>query len=261
LDERQDAGLKTQRINYDRIVKAMLFESDALTIAFVNGLFGSSHPPGSAVLWLDKESVNAAGSLRTGDAYVRIESSEYCIEIEAVRKSGMSGRLFGYAVGGAMRHSASHLGAVYKIRLPRACAVFLKGGSAAPEQPRWIARGDGGRECEILPRPISLHLSGMGADEIEQRGLLPAGQFLLRTLEPLTNANYAEFARTASGLLRALRRSQERGAVPLYLALGTEKTICAAARSAIIGGNRKGDLSAELDSLDNLSWASDKEVI
>jgi hypothetical protein len=244
--------VKQYDLSYDKIIKRTLDQSDELTVRFVNGLFGDDLPLDAKVEWLDKESVDDEYKALVADFYPRINGRMYSVEAEQDDNGDMALRVFRYALGGALRHNTAADDSRLKITFPHPCVIFLKSGANTPRRLTWEIEFFDGQSVTL--RIPSIRLAELSVDEIVARGLLPIGQFYLRTFEPLTKHGIEGFAEAAAKLLTELKEAAERGTVPHHLAVEMQDTIRKTAENVIVKSNTEVDMNINADILETLPW-------
>ena len=247
------------KLSYDKIIKNTLAKSNAVTIRFINGLFGDDIPLDAPVEWLDKENVDDRYTGIVADFYPRIAGRMYAIEIEQDGSSGdMAVRVFKYTVGGAMLHSTTSTKSELNIAFPQPCVIFLSSTSSTPHELIWnIDFFDGQKVTLKIP---AIRLAELSVEEIAKRNLFPIGQFYLRTFGLLTKGKEDSFFKATQLLLEELKQAINNGSVPYHVAVQMEDTIHKTFDNVIIESKKEVGFEMTTNIAETLPWTDYGEI-
>ncbi|MBQ7200671.1 MAG: hypothetical protein IJS24_04780, partial [Eubacterium sp.] len=129
---------------YDDVFRTMLTESDKLTIALLNEMFGKSIPDEAELMRLQNEVFLASGRKRVTDSDIRVAGKDdldigedagvYHMECESVAgDSAILFRLFEYNTGNAIQRAELD-GDVLHVKLPWTGVLYLRDKNNTPDE-------------------------------------------------------------------------------------------------------------------------------
>jgi hypothetical protein len=159
---------------FDRVFKLLMKLSGRAVVSFINGLFGTCHPPDSVVSYPSTETINPALRQSLADMVITINNRySYLIEAQISGDRDMGLRILQYILGEGQRtvsheNPVSPENTVTLIRLPDARVIYWEADGGVPDKETLIFEFPGGiRQClEVpsfkFPRYSPAELEGMG---------------------------------------------------------------------------------------------------
>ncbi|MDR1625393.1 MAG: hypothetical protein LBT33_02540, partial [Spirochaetia bacterium] len=124
-------GPRPTRDIFDLVFKRLIRLSPRAVTGFINGLFGTSHPPDGAVEYPNTESVSRGLRRLLSDTVIAIGGSTYHVEVETSGDAEIAIRVFEYGFAQALRAKTAS-GSVISVRFPEARVIYLDPRGKAP---------------------------------------------------------------------------------------------------------------------------------
>jgi hypothetical protein len=133
--KKQPAPAKTRDTAqiFDLTFKQLLHLSNKAVVSFINGLFGTKHPPDSKVGYLSTETVSNDLRRRTRDTMLRINGITYHVEVQTGFDAEMMIRVFEYGLGYGTWEK-TYDGETRTIEFPQARIIYLEGTEKTPQK-------------------------------------------------------------------------------------------------------------------------------
>jgi hypothetical protein len=211
---------------FDRVFKCLMGLSDRAVIRFINGLFGTSHPPDSAVDRPGTETVDRRLRRTQADMLIVINGrSSYLVEAQIKNDGGMAFRIFQYMMDIGWRNPSKE-GGLTRVRLPDARVIYLETTAGTPDRETIVLELPSGAEYPFTVP--SFKLPEYTAAMLEERDLGILLPFcVLRLRRELKAAESGAERRALAGRMKGL----------------LEEIIGAAERSGARGAMSGGDLA------------------
>ena len=200
---------------FDRSFKQIIGSlSPKALIRFINGLFGSNHPPGCEVRRLNTEQLDKNLRKLQPDEIVSVGGRTYLIEEQTTDDANMTIRVFEYGYAQALKEKETK-GGIITLPFPRMVVIYLEAGSGTPETLTVRMRFPDGTEHDFNVR--TLKLLEYTVEELAERGLAALLPFyIIRLRKAARHAKTEEERREVEEGLRELGmeliKAIERGA-------------------------------------------------
>jgi predicted transposase/invertase (TIGR01784 family) len=160
---------------FDRIFKFLMKLSSRAVVSFINGLFGTRHPPDSTVSYPSTETINPTLHQSLADMAITINNRySYLIEAQISGDRDMGLRILQYILGEGQRtvsheNPVSPENPVTLIRLPDARVIYWEADNGVPDKETLIFEFPGGiRQYLEVP---SFKFPRYSPAELEEMGL------------------------------------------------------------------------------------------
>ena len=212
------AAPRNDRDIFDRSFKQIIGSlSPKALIRFINGLFGSNHPPDSEVRRLNTEQLDKNLRKLLPDEIVSIEGCAYLIEEQTTDDSNMAIRVFEYGCAQALKERETKDGLII-LPFPRMVVIYLEASGATPDVLTVRMRFPDGTEHDFNVRTLKLLDYSVG--ELSGRGLAALLPFyIIRLRKAARRARTDEerreveagFRELGGELIKAIERGAEEG--------------------------------------------------
>jgi hypothetical protein len=118
---------------FDLLFKRLLHLSSRAVVSFINGLFGTKHPPDSAVEYLPTETVSKKLRPLMSDTRIRVNDDAYLIEAQISFDGDMMIRCFEYSYYSGLGEKTFE-GSVRTIKMPAARIIYWEGTGEMPAE-------------------------------------------------------------------------------------------------------------------------------